>query len=169
MATSHPRKKDTEATVRRLERDYHDVPAEWAAWGRHQDVPETHERFYAEKICHEYRFVTWPINHERAGAEEHHELYVLYRNPETGERVERRLEPSVLRTDGTTVRVWSSEVNTADDDRIEFPALPVEFDDFDQFVMLPRQVYRGEPRNFRTSIPVHPEEERLHQGDQEGN
>lgn len=166
MSTSHQRKKDTEATVRRLERDYHDVPAEWAAWGRHQDVPETHERFYAEKVCHEYRFVSWPIDHERAGAEEIHELYVLYRNPETGERVERYLTPSVLQTDGTTIRVWSSDAD-ADDDRVEFPALPVEFGDFDGFVVLPRTVYDGEPRNFRMSVAVHPEEERVAQGDEE--
>lgn len=167
MSTSHQRKKDTEATVRRLERDYHDVPAEWAAWGRHQDVPETHERFYAEKICHEYRFVTWPIGHDRAGAEEIHKLYVLYRNPETGEKVERMYGASVGQTDGDTVRVWCSE-SDAPDERVEYPVLPVELDDWENYVVLPSIVRDGEPQNFRTSIAVHPEEPRVGEGQEGG-
>jgi|GEM_PF-1902123 len=141
-----------------LQREYHPVPAEWAARGGHERVPDAFERFYAEIICVEHYVDTERESATDASVDEVTQLHVLYRNPETGERVERTFGASVGRSERATVSVWSSN---ADDDRVEYPALGLGFDGFDDVVALPSTVYNGEPCNFPASVAVHPGEDRV--------
>ncbi|QLH82447.1 hypothetical protein [Halosimplex pelagicum] len=145
------------------QREYHVIPAEWAVRGGHERVPDEYDRFYAEVTCVEHNVETERESATEARVDELTLMHVLYRNPETDERVERTVGLSVGRTDADTVSVWSSDAE-GDDDRVDYPVLSLDFDGFDDVVALPSAVYNGEPSNFAASIAVHPDEDRVDLG-----
>lgn len=151
------RQKRTDDASIRTTRSYHAVPADWHRLGRHDDVRADRARFYAEKICYEYTLA----RDGRAGMRERHELHVAYRNPETGEAVERTYQAAIVETDADTVCVLTSErdgdIGPDEWGAIEIAAIEPE----ENTAAIPKCVHRGEPKNFRASIAVHPDEPRL--------
>jgi len=125
-------------------------------FGRQEHALEGYDRFYATKLCYEYRL-------ERDAAATHglvekHNLFVLYENPKTGKHVERLYQAAVANTEDDRMTVpWPYGCEKGDWDRVKFPAIKPS----QKTAVIPKAVQKGEPANFRAVISVHPDETRL--------
>ncbi|WP_226043309.1 hypothetical protein [Natrinema sp. DC36] len=137
------------------------VPANWAGHGTHEHDLEGYTRFYAEKACYEYE--TKRDSAAIGGVRERHRLIVLYRDPETGEAVDRIYQAAVVETDAAALSVPHSnpdgkgERPAGEWGRVEYAALTPT----DGLAVIPKGVFDGEPANFRASIAVHDDERRI--------
>ncbi|GGM64046.1 hypothetical protein J2752_000480 [Halarchaeum rubridurum] len=155
---------DSDATVQQLDRTLYDVPATWAEWGSHEPVRDGETRFHAIKLCHTYAFVTKRVSGSRANADERNQIHVLYEDPETGDRVERVYDASLIEAHAETIHIWSQHAE-APDGRMDYPGLPVMADGFGEgFLVVPRIVRRGGPESFAASVAVRDDEPRLSEG-----
>lgn len=145
----------------RTERHIEPVPADWAGHGTHEHELEGYTRFYAEKACYEYE--TARDSDAIGGLRERHRVIVLYRDPETGEAVDRIYQAAVVETDDATLSVSHSnpdgkgERPAGEWGRVEYAALAPA----DGLAVVPKVVFEGEPANFNASVAVHDEEPRI--------
>lgn len=160
-SSSHEKRTDSQV---RYERSFHAIPPTWARLGRRQNVRDGHSKFYAEQVCVECRLTVDESDSTSATFRERTRLYVLYRNPDTGEAVERSYRASTIETPDDTVRVHM--LRDGDDPGegtfVGYPVLrPSKTENLG---ILPRSVFRGDPENFRAVIDVAPSETRLSEG-----
>lgn len=154
-------------TAPRVEREYHDVPATWMWAGRNDPERPGFTRFHAYRVCHQYAVDAERASPTEANITETDSLYVLYRNPDTDEYVERHYTAAVLETNAESVEV---SILVRDEDGQVEPGRthPVDYPVLEHpnggAVVLPRTVYKGEPRNFRATITASPDETRVEPG-----
>lgn len=151
------RQKRTDDEPIRKERSYHAVPADWVRMGRHEHQLDR-DRFYAEKVCYEYR-----LEHDdgEIPVRERQLLFVLYRNPDTDEAVERTYRAAAINTDADTVETTTSavdgDIGPKDWGTIDYASISPT----DGLAVIPKTVHDGEPFNFRASVAPHPDEPRI--------
>ncbi|ELZ05725.1 hypothetical protein [Natrialba aegyptia] len=153
-----PQKRTDDRPIRH-ERSIHPVPADWVRLGRDEHILAGYSRFVAEKVCYEYRLERDP--HAVGGHVEKHLLFVAYRQPETDEVIERRYQASVTETDAESLSVPTSDrdgdLGPEDWGRVDYQAIVPT----DSLAVIPKCVRNGEPRNFRASVAVRPDEPRI--------
>lgn len=165
MSTRHRDKKRTDSSTERYERSHHVVPWEWAFLGRHQADREGFSRFYAEQVCYEYILESTPNGPNAVDYRERNRLFVLYRNPETGEAVEREYGATTVESDDNRVAVpWPYDADGNRCDRGEWWRIKItglEPDGLENTLVVPKGVFEGHPGHFRSSIMVSPDESRI--------
>ncbi|QCC57292.1 hypothetical protein [Natrinema thermotolerans] len=165
MSTNSPARKKatddnrTDDKPLRRDRSVHAVPADWLRLGRDEHVLEGYDRFYAAKVCYEYTLARDP--RAVGGHRERHRLHVAYRRPGTTEAVERTYDAAVVETDAGALETTTSEVDgdigAHNWGTVEYAALSPQ----PNLAVIPKTVHDGEPRNFRASIAVRPDEPRI--------
>lgn len=168
MSTQTQRlKKDIDASpdqpeVWRCEQSWFPVPATWARLGKHEQVLEDRERFYAQAAC--YQLLVESQAGATGGFTEKNLLHVLYRKPGSEEAVERTYRASVLETTADETLVPSDRVESDRPTgwgRIPYPVLKHD----ENVGVLPRVVRHGRPLNFPASVAVHESERRVRGGE----